>query len=209
MIDDDDEIEEVESKEQEQVVVVKLTGEEADNALREANALKEQGNALFGQKQYKAAIEAYSAALAKTAGTEFSRERAVFLCNRAAAHLGLEAWSDAVRDCTDAVALDAAYAKAYMRRATAHEALQQYVAAHDDFAKVCELEPQQQAASLGRARTAPLAEQERERQKAEMLGKLKDLGNSLLGRFGLSLDNFVTQQDPATGSYSLNFKQNK
>jgi hypothetical protein len=112
-----------------------------------------------------------------------------------------------VRDCSEAVTLDATYVKAYMRRATAHEALKQYVAAHDDYAKVVELDPAAASAAASRQRVAPLAEQERERQKEEMLGKLKDLGNSLLGRFGLSLDNFAAQQDPATGSYSINFKQ--
>jgi hypothetical protein len=37
---------------------------------------------------------------------------------------------------------------------------------------------------------------------------LKGFGNSLLGRFGLSLDNFKAEQDPATGSYNLQFVQN-
>jgi len=31
-------------------------------------------------------------------------------------------------------------------------------------------------------------------------GKLKELGNSILGNFGMSLDNFKAVQDPATGS---------
>ena len=38
-------------------------------------------------------------------------------------------------------------------------------------------------------------------------GKLKDLGNSVLGKFGMSLDNFKMDKDPNTGSYSINFKQ--
>ena len=37
--------------------------------------------------------------------------------------------------------------------------------------------------------------------------KLKDLGNSILGNFGLSLDNFKTVKDPKTGSYNIQFEQ--
>jgi hypothetical protein len=67
-----------------------------------------------------------------------------------------------------------------------------------------------------------------EQLKTETFGKLKELGNSILGitysltyslthsfihlltysrysgNFGLSLDNFKMQQDPATGSWSIN-----
>ena len=50
-----------------------------------------------------------------------------------------------------------------------------------------------------------LSKEKMERQKEEMLGKLKDLGNNVLGRFGLSLDNFKADKDPETGSYNISF----
>ena len=48
---------------------------------------------------------------------------------------------------------------------------------------------------------------ESDRTQSWNTGKLKDLGNSILGNFGLSLNNFQTVQDPETGSYSINFQQ--
>ena len=49
------------------------------------------------------------------------------------------------------------------------------------------------------------ADAEFEKEKTEMLGKLKDLGNTVLGKFGLSLDNFQVNQQEG-GGYSINFK---
>ena len=39
------------------------------------------------------------------------------------------------------------------------------------------------------------------------MGTLKTMGNALLGKLGLSLDNFKAVKDPATGSYSISFEQ--
>ncbi len=36
-------------------------------------------------------------------------------------------------------------------------------------------------------------------------GKLKELGNSILGNFGMSLDNFKMNQDPSTGSWNIRY----
>lgn len=37
--------------------------------------------------------------------------------------------------------------------------------------------------------------------------KLKEMGNSVLGRFGMSLDNFKAVKDPNTGSYSISMER--
>ncbi|KAK1069065.1 hypothetical protein LTR12_014085 [Friedmanniomyces endolithicus] len=54
----------------------------------------------------------------------------------------------------------------------------------------------------------PLLKAAQEREIGEMMGKLKGLGNSLLGNFGLSTENFQFVKDEKTGGYSMNFDQN-
>ena len=58
-----------------------------------------------------------------------------------------------------------------------------------------------------RARLQKLVDANLEKLKTETMDKLKGLGNSILGNFGLSMDNFAAVQDPATGGYSVSFNQ--
>lgn len=58
-----------------------------------------------------------------------------------------------------------------------------------------------------RRQLAKRIDERNEKLKEEMLGKLKDVGNKILGKFGMSLDNFKMEQDPATGGYSIKFEK--
>jgi len=77
----------------------------------------------------------------------------------------------------------------------------------EDFKKVLELEPDNAEARAAQIRLPPLINERNEKMKAEMIDKLKDLGNMILRPFGLSTQNFELKQDPSTGSYSVNFNQ--
>lgn len=76
-----------------------------------------------------------------------------------------------------------------------------------DYTKIVELEPNHVEAKTHIIRLQPIIAERNERLKDEMMGKLKDLGNMILKPFGLSTSNFQLQQDPNTGSYSVNFNQ--
>ena len=87
--------------------------------------------------------------------------------------------------------------------------LQQFrdATADQDAKTAAALDPSDKGLVAAVSRLEKASAEKLEKQKEEMLGKLKDLGNSVLGKFGLSLDNFKAVKDPNTGSYSISFGQ--
>lgn len=138
---------------------------------------------------------------------EFKEECAVYYCNRAACWVHLGRDQEVVEDCSVALKLKSGYAKALMRRAQASERLDKLEDALKDYKEVLALDPGNRVV---RAKMPGLEKEcaaRMEKLKTETIGKLKDLGNSVLSNFGLSLDNFKMQQDPNTGSYSFSFQK--
>lgn len=193
--------------------------EKEENALEDdmvdaekAQQLRVEGNEHFKAGRLHDAREAYSEALhvsppAGEPGSDPSKDRAVLHCNRAACLQRLERWDDVVKDCSQAIKLDPTYVKAFARRSVANEELQKWQDAFEDLKKSLELDPSLRSKESRRITILEKRAQEQfEKDKDEMLSKLKDLGNTVLGKFGMSTDNFKLEQDPDTGSYSIKFQ---
>ncbi|KAL0562933.1 hypothetical protein V5O48_019145, partial [Marasmius crinis-equi] len=86
-----------------------------------AKQLKEEANALFTKKDFKAAISRYTEAI--SLDIEDIKFAAVLYCNRAACHLSRMKYDEAATDATKAASLDPTYARAWARLAIAKEKL--------------------------------------------------------------------------------------
>lgn len=174
-----------------------------------ADRAKEEGNAAFKKQDYETAYDFYSQAI-ELCPESHSQNRAVYLANRATCSLKLGNPQAAVDDCTAAIEYNPDYRKAYLKRAHALIALPErphFDEALQDLRHLAGLTPPDAEAVQMIPDIERRAEAERERMKTEMVGQLKDLGNTFLGWFGLSTDNFKAEKDPNTGQYSIQFVQ--
>ncbi|XP_055296549.1 tetratricopeptide repeat protein 1 isoform X2 [Sitodiplosis mosellana] len=194
-------------KEPEEEPEPELSEEELQANKEKAESLKQEGNSAFKNAEYEKSIDLYTEALA-ICPKKCTVERAILFNNRAAAHKHLGAQSVAIEDCTKAIENNPNYIKAYARRATLYEETDKLDECMADYNKILELDPSSVEAKTHVTRLQPIVHERNERLKEEMMGKLKDLGNMILKPFGLSTNNFQLQQDPNTGSYSVNFQQN-
>ncbi|MBW0506798.1 hypothetical protein O181_046513 [Austropuccinia psidii MF-1] len=137
----------------------------------------------------------------------------VLHANSAACHLKLEDWQSAIKSCSASLKENPSYAKALQRRAQANEKLGTWSslqAALDDYNTLEKL-PDVNAIlrreiKQSQLRLPPLIAQRSESEKAEMMTKLKDLGNTVLGKFGMSTDNFKFTPNES-GGYSMSFQR--
>ncbi|KAG2368233.1 TPR-like protein [Suillus spraguei] len=142
---------------------------------------------------------------------ECARARAVLNANIGACLVKLGDHSGAVESCTQSLLDDPHYIKALQRRAASNEHLNTWSSltqAQEDYKSLLELLPPMSPQVAQTKRSLQLLEprQQAAQQKemAEMTGKLKNLGNSILGNFGLSTDNFKFEPN-GQGGYSMNF----
>ena len=139
----------------------------------------------------------------------YGHKLAVYYANRAATLLHLERNGEVITDCDISLLYNPTYIKAYLRRSTANERIENTEEALKDAKMAYELDPTNKVAQKNVSRLTKIENERLEKLKEETMDKLKGLGNSLLSNFGLSLDNFNAVQDPKTGGYSISFDQGK
>lgn len=185
-----------------------LTDEQKEKNKSAASELKKLGNITYKESKYLEAIDTYTQAL-RLYPLENTTDRSILYSNRAACKMHLERKQTALDDCTKSIDLNPQYVRAYVRRAKLYEETDKLDESLEDYKKILELDPGNKDALKATVRLPPLIQERNEKLKTEMMGKLKDLGNLFLKPFGLSTENFKLQQDPVTGSYSVNFQQNQ
>lgn len=165
------------------------------------------------------------------AENEIKTLRAIIYANVAACRMKLESWQEAVEACNQSLLDDENYIKALHRRAQSNEKLgtwtsltsaQEGRSPHRLSLRLCSatnselldykriLTLPNHPPSLRRSLLEALARLPGEietvaaQEKEEMMSKLKGVGDSVLGWFGLSTDNFQMKKGQ-DGGYSLNF----
>ncbi|KAF0873454.1 TTC1 protein, partial [Crocuta crocuta] len=174
-----------------------MPDEEKQKRREESTRLKEEGNAQFKKGDYIEAESSYSQAL-QMCPSCFQKDRSVLFSNRAAARMKQDKKEMAISDCNKAIQLNPSYIRAILRRAELYEKTDKLDEALEDYKSILEKDPSIHQAREACMRLPKQIEERNEKLKAEMLGKLKDLGNLVLRPFGLSTENFQIKQDSST-----------
>ncbi|KAK1429513.1 hypothetical protein QVD17_11722 [Tagetes erecta] len=107
------------------------------DTIRELLSRKTAGNEAYKSGKHSEAVEHYTAALSCSA--ESRPFASVCFCNRAAAYRALGQITDAIADCSLAIALDPNYLKAISRRASLYELIRDYGQAAKDLQRLVSL----------------------------------------------------------------------
>lgn len=178
---------------------------EVIKSFEESIAAKELGNIHFRNKDYDSAIEQYAKAIRfcpddSDVGIE---NLSIYFGNRSAAYYAVSEYDLAIEDCTESLSRNSNYVKVLHRRSLCYEKLEKYDEELADLQRIAAIDPSFPKITENIKRIEALNAEKMNKLKDEALGKLKELGNSILGNFGMSLDNFKMTQDPNSGSWSI------
>ena len=169
------------------------TGDAFDRGI----ALKEAGNSVLRAGQYQEAAEQYREALLIFSGR--TAERANCLSNYAAACVRLGELDEAERTLREAIDINPRHINARLRIARVFSAKEKHILAASEWGVVAQIRP---------LTDSEAAERDVCNKKAMDAGitTMKSWGNKLLGKLGLSLDNFKLAKN-SDGSFNISMQK--
>ncbi|KAL4435733.1 hypothetical protein ABPG74_018284 [Tetrahymena malaccensis] len=178
---------------------------ESEKTLEKALEFKEKANKYFYDQQFDDAIEYYYQALRYCPQSE-TKQCSVLNSNLAICYLKKNDYETVIQYSSESIKLDPKFKKPYLNRITAYEKTEKLEEAIEDLKELEKLDPDDKQIKAKIFIMQKDLEKLNEKRKTEVLSGLKDLGNTILGKFGLSLDNFKLNQNQ-NGSYNIQFSK--
>ena len=196
-------------KEEENVEKVELSEQEKKDI--EEKIINERKNAgdLYKNKEYIQALNIYSILLKDAQRADLKEQCCILNCNKGICFNKLNDYDKALDSFKAALRYNKDYSKALCNKMLLLNKKEEYLEAYEDFKRLKTLDYNlwENYRNMENG-LAYQAEIQKKKMTDDMLGKLKDVGNTILGKFGLSLNNF--QMTPnGQGGYSIQYNNNK
>lgn len=199
--------------------------EEIEELMASAEKLKVEANSEYKSKNYLEAMNLYSlgitsiitkysdempphyiSTIADSVEKEFHSLLSTLFMNRGLCFKQLKEVDPALDMFSKSILFNQDNSKAIYQRLELNYQKGEYMEAQDDYNKLkstnskllSEFKVSEYILNLK-------AEQKKKEMTDDMLGKLKDVGNSVLGLFGMNLNNFQMNQQPG-GGYNIQYK---
>ncbi|CAI2379123.1 unnamed protein product [Moneuplotes crassus] len=189
------------TKETEDIPIV----ENKESDMVKAQDYKVQGNEMYKAEEYLEALDFYNKAIYycpdedETQLAIFYHNKGMTLCKMGRNDEALKAFECAINHNKD-------YLKARWHKLRLHKEKEEYTEAKEEAKIIFEKNPKFNHIAKEMQELEKLEKEKLDKMKDEVLGNLKSLGNSILGKFGMSLDNFKLNQN-SDGTYNVSMGQ--
>ena len=196
-------------KEEEQEPKVELTEEQKKDI--EEKIINERKNAgdLYKNQEYIQALNIYSLLLKDAKRADLKDQCCILNCNKGICFNKLHDYDKALDSFKEALRYNKDYSKALCNKMLLLNKKEEYLESYEDFKRLKTLDYNLWENYRNMENELCYkAEIQKKKMTDEMLGKLKDVGNTILGKFGLSLNNFKMTPN-GQGGYSIQYNNQK
>jgi tetratricopeptide (TPR) repeat protein len=179
--------------------------------------MKTNANQIFSSGDYLSALNNYTSIINLAKEIDYKEQLAILYSNRGLCFMKMNEDKKAIENFSLSISIDNKFVKAYVNRMLINNKIGEYIDSLDgnyffnnqfkDFNKIKELDYRvYQTYRHLEQELNYKAEKKKKEMTDEVMGKLKDVGNSFLGMFGMSTDNFKLQPNGG-GGYSIQFQK--